>query len=107
MGVRARLPARVFDRFRLREGTSMDYRESFVNYFTNSNLLAIIEVREQCDIGQVTHTASARQVSRTTPSRLHDAINRTGTPASDSLAAGVAARGEPPPPGFSCVLQSR
>lgn len=81
-------------------------KNSFVKYFTNAGSLAIIHVREQCDIGQVTHDANARLALRLTPTRLHDAINRTGTPASLPLAAGVALRGDSPPSGSACVLQS-
>jgi hypothetical protein len=84
----------------------MSDKNSFVKYFTNPEFLAIIHVREQCDIGQVTHDANARLALRKPPTRLHDAINRTGTPASLALAAGVALRGVPPPSGSACVLQS-
>jgi hypothetical protein len=63
-------------------------------------------LREIAETPLLTHDAMARLVSRTTPTRLHDVINRTGTPASVKLAVGVALRGELPPSGSACVLQS-
>lgn len=69
----------------------MDPNVLIVKYFTNPHFLDTIEIREKCVIGQVSHIAGTRCVSRTSPTRLHDAFNRSSTPAGSPGQSGCVA----------------